>query len=578
MKNSGINKVTTTLIHLLCNKKRDGLILLDGEWGTGKTHYINREFRNKYDKKTIFNISTLGINSVEMFKSELFNISYLKLSEDIKNIPDIATSAIALGTQTPAAAAPLKNIVASIGDAIKKSKLSALEGLFIIDDIERIDQKLANEILGYCHSIYMQSDKIDFIIVSNTSKTSSFEIQHKEKIFSDTVPFIPTEEDIYALFENELSFFDKDQLKALQEATRKYKLVNIRVIRRIISGLCPIFEFRVQNPSKEINANLELVISVFTALVILARNYNYTLPQIEDFKKNHDKETTQLNILVDAATATGVPKEVKQYAFSIASKTDVIEAIFYDKQQIQIDTVVLSDKILISEIEEVTVVNRLIEIVKQKERQPLKAWEAAINNYKVLIEGKYIKNDESITNELLMSIAESYSKEEVSQAFYIDSTHTADKSEIDKARASGDVRKYLSIKHSYDKQNVIQNKIKEDILNQGWHLFNTERLEECGYRVQFSPLEFIGVDVICEGVFNKWAVIDILKFKDYLSNLYGFTNVKDFLIGELKYLRMLSEKLQEYLSKNSVSFQYGAINSLSDLVRHLITRLEPEVL
>lgn len=575
MNKYGIDKVTKTLIHLLCNGKRDGLILLDGKWGTGKTYYFNSEFKRNYDKKTIFIISTLGINSLEMFKSELFNVSYLNLSEDIKEIPNVIGSTIALSSQTPAAAAPINNVVVGIASAIKKNKLSALDGLFIIDDIERIDQKVAVDILSYCHSVYMKNNMVDFIIVSNEAEESKLKIDHKEKIISDTVPFIPTEDDTYALFGEKLSIFEIKYITFLKGIIKKHNVVNIRIISTIITGLYPLFKYHKDNPTKEINANLELVIAVYSALIILAKKYHYTLPSFKITKEKPEKDKTELSNLLDEATATGVPAIIKEYAFSIASARDVIEEIFYDKQQINIEEVVLTDKILTSGIDEKEAIQKLLEIVHAKEKKPLKVWIDAIQNYKWLTINKYIEEDKTITNDLLMSIADSYSREEVLENIYVESTRIIDTSEIMKVRESGDVKRYLSYKHSYNEKISIENRIRDDILQNGWHLFNTERLERVGSR--FSPFRFIGVDIICEGIINKWETIDIIDFKNYLLHLYNFENIEDFLETELPFLKQTLNHLEDYINNNPISFRYGAIHSFTEVIRSLIKRLEEKM-
>ena len=574
MNQNGIDKVTITLIHLLCGKKRDGLILLDGKWGTGKTHYLKSEFKRKYNEKIVFLISVLGVNSVEMFKSEIFNETYINLTEDIKEIPNIAGTAIALGTKTPAAATPINNMVASIANAIKKNKLSALEGLFIIDDIERIDQELAEEILSYCHSVYMKNDRVDFIVVSNTSEDQSLKIKHKEKIISDAVPFIPTEDDIYTLFEEELLYFSKNHINYLKRIIKKHNLVNIRIIKTIISGLSPLFKYYKENPNKEIDANLELVISVYSSLIILSRKYHYTLPKIGAKRETIEKEKTEINNLLDDATSTGVPNVVKEYAFSIASERDVIDSIFYDKQQTEIDEVVLTDDILTSDINESVAVQTLLSLVLPKQKKPLKIWLDAVLNYKGLTAGKYIKKDESITNEILMSIADSYSKEEVSEIFHIERNRSIEQAEIIKARDEGDIRNYLSYKHSYNKTLLIENEIKEEIVNHGWHLFNTEKLDRVGYK--YSPIKFIGADILNECILRKWKIADIQSFRDYLSNLYNFSNISDFLSGEHSHLEIIVSTLKEKTKNDSPSFRYGAIKSLIDVIDSIIIRLQPQ--
>ncbi|HIF0932267.1 TPA: P-loop NTPase fold protein [Klebsiella pneumoniae] len=574
MNRSGLDKVTMTLIHLLCGKKRDGLILLDGKWGTGKTYYLNFEFKKKYNKKTVFIISVLGINSIETFKSEIFNETCINLSEDIKELPKITSAAVALSTKTPAATAPINNIFDSITSTIRNKKLSTLEGLLIIDDIERIDPKLAEEILNHCHSIYMKNDKVDFIVVSNTTEKHSLKVEHKEKIISNSVPFIPTEDDVYILFEKELSFFSNSYINYLKRIIKKHELVNIRIIKSIILGLFPLFKYKKENPNKVVNTNLELVISVYSALIILSRVHDYTLPEIRAKRKTVEKEITELNNLLDDATSTGVPDVVKEYAFNIVSDTDVIDSIFFDKKKIKVDEIVLSLDILTSDIEEDTAIQTLLSIVHPKEKKPLKRWIAAVENYKTLTAGKYIITDESITNELLMSIADSYTKDEVSECLYIEKSRTIEETEINKIRNEGDIRKYLSYKHSYNEKNLKESAIKKDIVSLGWHLFNTERLDGVGHK--FSPVRFIGEEILSECILTKWTIADIQSFRYYLYNLYDFSNISDFLSDEYTHLTKMVIILKEKIANSLPSFRYGSILSLIEVIDSITMRLQPQ--
>ena len=49
------NTIISVLIRLL-NEKREGLILLNGEWGVGKTFFLQNEFKQYYSNKTQFYI------------------------------------------------------------------------------------------------------------------------------------------------------------------------------------------------------------------------------------------------------------------------------------------------------------------------------------------------------------------------------------------------------------------------------------------------------------------------------------------------------------------------------------------
>lgn len=577
MEQQGIGGVTRALIHLLEEKKRDGLILLNGAWGTGKTYFINNSLRNQYRHKTVFLVSTLGVTSLEEFKAELFSEFYIRLSDDINEMAPVVNAAISLSTQTPAAASVINNMMSGISNSIRKHILSDLNGVFAIDDIERIPEKLASEILGYCHSVYMVNNNIDFIIISNIGEESEFKIEHQEKIISHVVPFLPSESDVFDFYEIELSCFTISEVAYLKQTVKKFKLVNIRIIGRIISGLNPLFQYHKDNPEKEIKANLDLVIYAFSALVILSRQHHFTLCHIESQRKkrneNENENDKMLNSLLDAATASGVPQVLKEYAFSISSRSDVIDALFYDKHQIDLDEVVLSDDIFVSDVDENIATAKLIKIVRQdKNPQPLKKWYRAVRNYRFLKSNKYISGDDSITHEFLMTLADSYSADEVSDAFYIDSTQRIDDAIISQARTQEDIQKYLVYKYSYDKRPSLIYEVQMDVLHKGWRLFNTEQLEKLGGKGKYSLFQNLGIDIIKQGVFKRWDCADIRSFANFLASIYNITNFGDYLQHELSHLVELSDDITTYLSKSNPSFRYGAIFLLDEVIDNLIRR------
>lgn len=59
--------IVSVLIRIL-EEKRDGLILINGEWGVGKTYFLQTEFKKYYSSKNHFYLSTLGLNSLQDFK------------------------------------------------------------------------------------------------------------------------------------------------------------------------------------------------------------------------------------------------------------------------------------------------------------------------------------------------------------------------------------------------------------------------------------------------------------------------------------------------------------------------------
>ncbi|EFO2390004.1 ATP-binding protein, partial [Escherichia coli] len=85
------NTIISVLIRLL-NEKREGLILLNGEWGVGKTFFLQNEFKQYYSNKTQFYISVLGLNSLQDFKDKVLSVTYLENPPDIEIITELASN------------------------------------------------------------------------------------------------------------------------------------------------------------------------------------------------------------------------------------------------------------------------------------------------------------------------------------------------------------------------------------------------------------------------------------------------------------------------------------------------------
>lgn len=576
MKYYDIGGVTTALINLLNENKRDGLILLDGKWGTGKSHYIKSYFYEKYDTKTIFIISMLGVTSLDDFKSALFSQFYLKNTEEIKEASSLIASLTAITTQTPAAAAPLKSFVSSIGTGIKNKILSNLNGVFVIDDIERIKPELAENILGYCHSAYINGDnKVDFIIVSNADKAIGLEIKNREKLISDIVPFTPSEEDIYTLFEKELSPLGNDHTLYLKKSIRKHGTTNIRIIGKIIKQLSPVFKFHEEYPEKEVTINLELIISSICAINILAREHNFTLDALEEKKgtRNAEKDTSNVGTLLDEAKHPYIPTEVKKYAFNLASLRDVTDALFRDKPNISLEEQVLAKNLSEIEASEIEIVEALQKIIDKGNACSLQDWCRAVDIYREAIENKYIAEDKKRDVRYIMDIADLFTGEQVKGYLFVDTTSQATEEEIKITRKDGNIKSYLKTKYSYEEKPQLIEAMRNDILQDGWSLFNTQRIDDIGNNSKYKPLETLSVRVLTTAITEKWKAKDIERFGHYLRNLYNFDNIQDYLSKELEFLKELSKNLDDYISNNKHSFKFGAIFDLKTSLNAFIKRL-----
>ncbi|EKY5228753.1 ATP-binding protein, partial [Escherichia coli] len=148
--------IISVLIRLL-SEKREGLILLNGEWGVGKTFFLQHEFKKYYSHKNQFYISVLGLNSLQDFKDKMLSVTYLENPPDIEIITELASNVTTAITKEENTGRLAGKIISTFAGAMQHYVLKDLSGVFIIDDLERIPQTLRDEIATFCLQNYQNN-------------------------------------------------------------------------------------------------------------------------------------------------------------------------------------------------------------------------------------------------------------------------------------------------------------------------------------------------------------------------------------------------------------------------------------
>ncbi|MBN3121975.1 P-loop NTPase fold protein [Pectobacterium brasiliense] len=319
--NSSIANISIAIIHLL-EKRRDGLILINGSWGSGKTHYVNNVFPQIYTKETIYHVSLLGIQSLSDFKTRIIDIAYLENMDEFERTVSITSNSLSVSTGNSRSAGVIDKIIKSLTSSLKERVLSNLSGLFIIDDIERItSQSVLNEVIGYCHNLYTKGirGKLDFLLIGNFTDENKIKIDHQEKLISDVIIFKPSREELNSIISEKNKFLTSEDLETLIYILTKHEVINLRVINRITDKLKPIYLLRNNYNEDDIFISMENVI-VCISCAIIAVNLFGQKP--EDFD-NHlnlyagDKENSVIGIKINEllSISTGyLTREILPYS------------------------------------------------------------------------------------------------------------------------------------------------------------------------------------------------------------------------------------------------------------------------
>jgi len=220
-------------------------ILIKGEWGCGKTYFINKLI-SKYTKKTekiqsnqIVYVSLFGISSTSEIDKRLFQKMHPVLSsEEFRFIAGfirtIINSSINIGTAGTV-------ILDEFKPSLQGTKRSDLEKkVIIIDDIERTDLSIS-QIFGY-FSEYLNQLNMKLIFVGNEEKilekgeTNYREI--KEKTIGVEFTLEPEIENAIESFTKELFENDEDNIKqTCLEVVSILECKNLRTVRQCLYNL-----------------------------------------------------------------------------------------------------------------------------------------------------------------------------------------------------------------------------------------------------------------------------------------------------------------------------------------------------
>ncbi|HGM7716005.1 TPA: hypothetical protein ACKQJM_003525 [Serratia marcescens] len=576
--NSSIANISISVIHLL-KKRRDGLVLINGSWGCGKTYYVNNILPKIYTTETIYHISLLGIQSLFDFKTRIIDIVYLENMDEFERAASITSNGLSISTGNSRSAGAIDKIIKSLTNSVKESVLSNLSGLFIIDDVERVaSQSVLNEIIGYCHNLYTKSvkGKLDFLLIGNFTTEQKSIIDHQEKLISDVIIFKPSREEFNSIISEKNNFLTSEDLNTLLGIIIKHEVMNLRVVNRITDKLKPIYLLRNNYNEDDIIISMENVIVCISCAVIAVNLFGQKPEDFDNHLKLYgiDKDETsigkKINELLSISTGY-LTREILPYSLGMVSHTDIEHIVYGRNKKLSIIEKALSHTPQIYETEEKEIIESLLSIIKKEGKPTLHRWLSAITNYQMLIEGGYIDKSLIIDNEDIIKISDTFTYDELLTHFGTIQLGAYSEYRID---SESSLTSYLLDKHTKREKEKTIDKIISDIKESGWAKFNTERLDNIENRSKYKPLQILGTKIIIQCIWNsKWTVLDIASFNGYLIDLYNFSNISDYLSGEKKHLLQIHMALEVYLGNRKSSFRFGSVSELNNNIKKIISRL-----
>lgn len=346
----------------------DYAVMINGEWGSGKTHFWNNKLRQRIEAirnkdgqlyKTIY-ISLYGINSLEEISKKIFLETNPLMSKALKKFTDSTDgNYLPEYVKTGVDIANLYGVIQPTTTQQDFSKVfSTSDKVLCFDDLERANIDIV-DILGYINN-FVEHDGIKTILICNEKELAiKFKNNNIEmKTLVATMLLSEQGELVKATEETDkpIATILDDKIKSIFDRTNAYERIKEKLIGEcfeytpeysyILNGMLVRYEY---NPelSKFLKKEIATIINVFNktntknlrvlkhALNDFEKIYNMTTYQYPDASRELMK--TLLMFTIAIAFEIKVGGSVKQ-SFSNINSNEEYKSILYTSNLVNDET------------------------------------------------------------------------------------------------------------------------------------------------------------------------------------------------------------------------------------------------
>lgn len=631
------DKILDILNKYIENPKMQYAILIDGEWGSGKTYFIKNKFVK--DNKNIIYIPLNGMKNREEIDKKI----YYKILEN--NIPDNITKSkgIKLVKKTGEAIFSITNELIKKVFSIDISGIKNINGseiislfkniseyVIVFDDLERCEMPIS-EILGYIND-YVEHRNVKCVIVANEREINkiNYDDNYELKVLSclkDDIDYGDKEENSAHPSRNNKKVGIskiKNRILNMYEGNKKYKAIKEKLIGitikyipnidRIYDQL--IIEYKEKNEElyKFLKENKDNCIDIFklnncnnirTMLFIIDR-FEVLYNEINNIyidKKNIIVKLVFRNVIFSSigikmgidirqilsgvmySSAACLTGDTRQNYNNYYTAFNFVDDFILDGN-IDKDKIMRSIEYYLSinyeEIEDYDPYNKL------KVYWELEDDEIKIAMKEILTNIKANKYNYKLFPKIIYSLSciENLNFEkEIIQDIINEMGKYIENNEIDYidfhvwardeqvAQIYNKNVKYIKDKIELSGKNKNIINLKEIFETEDWGIKLNEYIIELDCINKKQFLNEFDVDTIIEKIKNSNSK-NIYNFKYCIDKIYNFSNLKDFYINDLENLKQLIEGLDKMDKKSFGITKKEAIEYLSKILKEKRELLE----
>lgn len=562
-----MTELSEVIESLLDDRSFPPMVRLDGQWGVGKTYYVEntlRPFLEKKGRKTVF-FSLTGISNLDDFRDKLISSIYFSENVDEGLFKGLASSALSALDKAGDNGGIIASVLKGSAGVAKHTMLGRVQDVVVIlDDLERVnDNNLEGIIVGECLQL-INDNNLEFIFIMNSEK-SSIDSSILEKAFSDRVYFKRSLSEVVSIaFEPYEYFLDyKSQLIGLID---KYNFSNLRVLKRASNRLKYIFDLLKNEAELDLKSSMDVIVSQVITISYLFYSCGKNIEEISDgldYAKNirlpDDKSVDEFKPYRTMYTPT---IELIEYCCGkrhIVPEIGTIGHVF--SKPCPIDRFMFEYPYQLDEATFKELLDKTEDYVFFQNDVLLTKWFQACENYRFLLENQFITGDV----EVFISELDKLADEKTFDGKDLDTRSRNLSLSTDSIKRIFLIHKEKwMIKSEISMRKSLYTRIKESWANVDQEFYRNRR---------HAPfIKLFTTDDWIEAI-NNWPNKDIGLFSDYLYETYKPVNIADFFQDDVGAMTALIENLTVQIDKMDAGLSKGSRVRLIKALKYGLSKM-----
>jgi len=574
-------KQADQIIELLQDTSFPQVVLLDGAWGSGKTHFIKHYLRAKIEElfgQKVYFFSLYGISSIDDFRDKIISLS-LTDKEEASVFAKYFSKAID-GAAQNLGERGIGAVLSGAAGAYKYKLYGELDDcILILDDLERVaDEKLIKNILGESLSL-AESKNIKVVVVANEDKLNCK--NDIEKVFADKYKFSFTHEEVVSILKVEYENLDDQLANELLLNITAINSKNIRVLKRALSKFT-----RIQREVSEIkNVVLDQALSrILSDIVrICCAKFEHSFSKEKIIDAIDSRIIRQIKKSNDEAEIEGYKKLDAIFEGAINGSNQKLLSYccdgLYEFSNLEVELNLPMRQTLLDAMQSIWVQNQLSEsdfkhgvqlleeYIFSKNDIDIYKWFSTCDIYIYMQTNKVIEST-TYTKATLLRLCDDI---DVNQ-FKI----TAVEDDFDQRRRisfyNEEVDKRFNLKKAELETLKASNKNSE--FSQKFQASWASVKNEAHQNLMHTPFfQNLNVNIV-KAALQTWSNEEVFQFVRFINERYRFSNIDDYFQPELEALKTISSMVGSLLKEIGFGLKVASLSELHEKLLEAHSKME----